>query len=45
LRRIVYPYALQEDLSNRKKEKEWKIFHMENRYLHLGVLPEFGGRL
>jgi tetratricopeptide (TPR) repeat protein len=43
--RIVYPYALQEELSNRKEDKEWKIFHLENRYLHLGVLPELGGRL
>ncbi len=43
--RIVYPYALQEDLSNRKVEKQWKIFYLENRYLRLGVLPELGGRL
>ena len=43
--RIVYPYALQEDLSNRKEDKTWRILHLENRYLHLGVLPELGGRL
>jgi len=43
--RIVYPYALQEDLSNRREDRSWKIFHLENRYLHLGVLPELGGRL
>ena len=43
--RIVYPYALQEDLSNQKVEKPWKIFYLENQYLRLGVLPELGGRL
>ncbi|MGO9310159.1 MAG: DUF5107 domain-containing protein [Spirochaetia bacterium] len=43
--RIIYPYALQEDLSNRKEEKEWRIFHLENRWLHIGVLPELGGRV
>ncbi|MGA2377709.1 MAG: DUF5107 domain-containing protein [Spirochaetia bacterium] len=43
--RIVYPYALQEDLSNHKADKPWKIFCLENRYLRLGVLPELGGRL
>ena len=42
---IVYPYPLQEDLRNRRADKTWKIFCVENRYLRLGVLPELGGRL
>jgi tetratricopeptide (TPR) repeat protein len=42
---IVYPYPLQETLSNRKADKQWKAFVLENDYLRLAVLPELGGRL
>jgi len=42
---IVYPYPLQETLFNRKADKQWKAFLLENDYLRLAVLPELGGRL
>ena len=42
---IVYPYPLQETLFNRKADKQWKVFLLENDYLRLAVLPELGGRL
>jgi tetratricopeptide (TPR) repeat protein len=42
---IVYPYPLQETLYNRKSDRQWKAFLLENDYLRLAVLPELGGRL
>jgi len=42
---IIYPYPLQETLFNRKTDKQWKAFFLENDYLRLAVLPELGGRL
>jgi len=42
---IVYPYPLKEALFNRKSDKQWKAFFLENDYLRLAVLPELGGRL
>ena len=42
---IVYPYPLQETLFNRKTDRQWKAYLLENDYLRLAVLPELGGRL
>jgi tetratricopeptide (TPR) repeat protein len=42
---IIYPYPLQETLFNRKTDRKWRIFYLENAYLKLGLLPELGGRL
>jgi hypothetical protein len=42
---IIYPYPLQETLFNRKADRKWRIFYLENEYLKLGILPELGGRL
>ena len=42
---IVYPYPVQETLFNRKIDKPWKAFLVENDYLRVAVLPELGGRL
>ena len=46
---IIYPYPLQETLFNRKADRKWRIFYLENEYLKLGILPEqaacaYGGR-
>jgi tetratricopeptide (TPR) repeat protein len=41
----MYPYPLQETLFNRKADRKWRIFYLENVYLKLGVLPELGGRM
>jgi tetratricopeptide (TPR) repeat protein len=42
---IIYPYPLQETLFNKKSDKRWKAFLLENDYLRLAVLPELGGRV
>lgn len=43
--RVVYPYPLQENLTNRRETKAWKALYLENEYIKLCVLPEIGGRL
>lgn len=43
--RIVYPYPLQEEMYNRKADKKWRIFSIENEFLRIGVLPDLGGRV
>ncbi len=41
----VYPYPTIESISDEKKEKEYTAVMLENEYLKIMVLPEFGGRI
>lgn len=41
----VYPYPTIESISDEKKEKEYQAVMLENEYLKIMVLPEFGGRI
>lgn len=41
----VYPYALYDNLTNKKSDKIYKIVYLENEYVKIGILPEIGGRL
>ncbi|MFH0758208.1 MAG: DUF5107 domain-containing protein [Bacteroidota bacterium] len=43
--RVVYPYALRDNLSVAKVEKKYKALFLENEYVKLCLLPELGGRL
>ncbi len=43
--RYIYPYALQDNISNLKTNKTYKALYLENKYIKLCVLPEIGGRL
>ncbi len=42
---IIYPYPLNENLTDIREERVWKALFLENDYLRLTVLPELGGRL
>ena len=42
---IIYPYTLQENLTDIREEREWKALILENEYLRITVLPELGGRV
>jgi tetratricopeptide (TPR) repeat protein len=44
-RRVVYPYALNDVISNEKIEKDWKALTLENEYIKLCITPEIGGKL
>ncbi|MCX6334913.1 MAG: DUF5107 domain-containing protein [Bacteroidia bacterium] len=41
----IYPYALYDNLTNKKSDKNYKVVYIENEYLKIGILPEIGGRL
>ncbi|MEM9848491.1 MAG: DUF5107 domain-containing protein [Bacteroidota bacterium] len=43
--RMIYPYPLEDDMTNIKTTKTYKAVYLENDYLKVCVLPEVGGRL
>jgi len=43
--RVVYPYAQNDVISNKRENKAWKFLTLENEYIQLGVTPEIGGKL
>lgn len=43
--KVIYPYPLQEALTNIKEDKTYTALYLENEYVKLCVLPEMGGRL
>lgn len=44
-RKVIYPYALNDVISNTKETQEWKTLKLENEYIELGITPEMGGKL
>ena len=43
--KVIYPYALNDMISNEKSDKSWKVLILENEYIKLCVTPEIGGKL
>ena len=43
--KVIYPYALNDMISNDRFEKAWKALILENEYIKLCVTPEIGGKL
>jgi tetratricopeptide (TPR) repeat protein len=43
--KYIYPYGLNDVISNDKKDKSWKALVLENEYIKLCVTPEMGGKL
>ncbi len=43
--KVIYPYPLEDDMTNIKKNKTYRAVYIENEYLKVCVLPEIGGRL
>ena len=41
----VYPYYMQDKLTDKKSDVTYKALIMENEYLKICILPELGGRL
>ena len=44
-RRVIYPYAQNDVISNKKEDHTWKLLTLENEYIKLGITPEIGGKL
>ncbi len=43
--RHIYPYKLQDNISDEKIDQSYQALYLENEYIKLCVLPEIGGRL
>jgi tetratricopeptide (TPR) repeat protein len=43
--KVIYPYALNDMISNEKANHAWKALILENEYIKLCVTPEIGGKL
>ena len=43
--KYIYPYALNDAISNEKTAHDWKTLILENEYIKLCVAPEIGGKL
>jgi hypothetical protein len=43
--RYIYPYSLNDVISDEKTEKAWKTVTLENEYIKLCIAPEIGGKL
>ena len=41
----IYPYALYDNLTNKKSDKTYHLVYLENEYVKISILPEIGGRL
>lgn len=42
---IIYPYPLNENLTDIREDRVWKALFIENDFLRLTLLPDLGGRL
>lgn len=43
--RFNYPYTLRNEITNTRREHEWRAVYLENEYLKCSVLPDIGGHL
>lgn len=43
--KFIYPYAMNDMISDVKSDKAWKTLTLENEYIRLGITPEIGGKL
>lgn len=43
--KVIYPYALNDAISNEKTSHDWKTLILENEFIKLCVTPEIGGKL
>ena len=41
----IYPYALYDNLTNKKGDKTYHLIYLENEYVKISVAPELGGKL
>ena len=41
----IYPYALQDNLTDVREDQTYTVLFLENEYVKLSVLPELGGRI
>jgi tetratricopeptide (TPR) repeat protein len=45
VQRRVYPYPMNDGLTNDKEDRSYPIIYLENEYLKVGIMPGLGGRI
>ena len=43
--KYIYPYGMNDAISNQKEDHAWKALMLENEYIKLCVTPEIGGKI
>lgn len=43
--RFSYPYTLRKEITNERREHQWRAIYLENEYLKCSVLPDLGGHI
>ena len=43
--KFIYPYGMNDVISNEKSDQTWKALILENEYIKLCITPEIGGKL
>src|SRR5436305_11694296 len=43
--RFSYPYTLRKEITNQRREHQWRAIYLENEYLKCSVLPDLGGHI
>lgn len=43
--KVIYPYAMNDAISNERTSHDWKALILENEFIKLCVTPEIGGKL
>jgi tetratricopeptide (TPR) repeat protein len=43
--RRVYPYAMEDIITDRREGKSYKAIYLENKFITICILPELGGRI
>ncbi len=43
--KVIYPYAMNDVITDRRTEKPWKALKLENEYIELCITPGIGGKL
>ncbi len=44
-KRAVYPYPMDDNITNERVIKEYNALYLENEYVKVCILPELGGRI
>jgi tetratricopeptide (TPR) repeat protein len=45
VKRRIYPYPMDENMTRVKEERAYHIIYLENEYIRIGIMPGLGGRI
>jgi tetratricopeptide (TPR) repeat protein len=45
VKRRIYPYPMNENMTRKKEDRKYHIIYLENEYIRIGIMPGLGGRI